>query len=163
MTDELILTNARLVLPGSVVAGTIVLRERQIAEISEHRSAVPGSLDMDGDYLIPGVVDVHTDNLERQVQPRSNARWPSRSAMIAHDAQCAAAGVTTVLDALCIGDLGFSRMTASAPAAKGSPISTPSPAPSCSRPSTSCTFAASCPRPTCRICSILSRTIRACA
>lgn len=107
MTDELILTNARLVLPGSVVAGTIVLRERQIAEISEHRSAVPGSLDMDGDYLIPGVVDVHTDNLERQVQPRSNARWPSRSAMIAHDAQCAAAGVTTVLDALCIGDLGF--------------------------------------------------------
>jgi alpha-D-ribose 1-methylphosphonate 5-triphosphate diphosphatase len=47
--------------------------------------------------------------LERQVQPRSNARWPSRSAMLAHDAQCAAAGVTTVLDALCIGDLGFDR------------------------------------------------------
>ena len=41
------------------------------------------------------------------MHPRTNARWPSRSAMIAHDAQCAAAGVTTVLDALCIGDLGF--------------------------------------------------------
>ena len=27
--------------------------------------------------------------------------------MLAHDAQCAAAGVTTVLDALCLGDLGF--------------------------------------------------------
>ena len=27
--------------------------------------------------------------------------------MIAHDAQCAAAGVTTILDALCLGDLGF--------------------------------------------------------
>jgi alpha-D-ribose 1-methylphosphonate 5-triphosphate diphosphatase len=53
------------------------------------------------------VVDVHTDNLERQVQPRANARWPSRSALLAHDAQCAAAGVTTVLDALCLGDLGF--------------------------------------------------------
>ena len=109
MTDQLILTNARLVLPGSVVAGTIVSGERQIAEISEHRSTVPGSLDIEGDYLIPGVVDLHTDNLERQVQPRTNARWPSRSAMIAHDAQCAAAGVTTVLDALCIGDLGFEK------------------------------------------------------
>ncbi len=59
--------------------------------------------------MIPGVVDLHTDNLERQVQPRSNARWPSRSAMVAHDAQCAAAGVTTVLDALCLGDLGFDK------------------------------------------------------
>jgi alpha-D-ribose 1-methylphosphonate 5-triphosphate diphosphatase len=58
---------------------------------------------------MPGVVDVHTDNLERQVQPRSSARWPSRSAMLAHDAQCAAAGVTTVLDALCLGDLGFEK------------------------------------------------------
>jgi alpha-D-ribose 1-methylphosphonate 5-triphosphate diphosphatase len=29
--------------------------------------------------------------------------------MIAHDAQCAAAGVTTVLDALCLGDLGFEK------------------------------------------------------
>ena len=37
------------------------------------------------------------------------ARWPSRSAMVAHDAQCAAAGVTTVLDALCLGDLGFDK------------------------------------------------------
>ena len=52
---------------------------------------------------------MHTDNLERQVQPRSLARWPSRSAMVAHDAQCAAAGVTTVLDALCLGDLGFDK------------------------------------------------------
>ena len=56
---------------------------------------------------MPGVVDVHTDNLERQVQPRVNARWPSRSAMLSHDQQTAAAGVTTVLDALCVGDLGF--------------------------------------------------------
>ena len=29
--------------------------------------------------------------------------------MVAHDAQCAAAGVTTVLDALCLGDLGFDK------------------------------------------------------
>ena len=70
---------------------------------------MPGAFDLDGDYLMPGVVDVHTDNLERQVLPRSNARWPSRSAMLAHDAQCAAAGITTVFDALCLGDLGFDK------------------------------------------------------
>ena len=70
---------------------------------------MPRAIDVGGDTIIPGVVDVHTDNLERQVQPRSLARWPSRSAMVAHDAQCAAAGVTTVLDALCLGDLGFDK------------------------------------------------------
>jgi alpha-D-ribose 1-methylphosphonate 5-triphosphate diphosphatase len=107
MSPETIFTNAVLVLPDEVLAGTLVMREGTIAEIARGGSSAPGAIDLDGDYLIPGVVDVHTDNLERQVLPRSLARWPSRSAMVAHDAQCAAAGVTTILDALCLGDLGF--------------------------------------------------------
>src|SRR3954465_8534482 len=109
MTDETILTNAILVLPDATLHGTLVVRGRDILDVQPTRSSAPAALDLDGDYLIPGVVDVHTDNLERQVQPRSLARWPSRSAMVAHDAQCAAAGVTTVLDALCLGDLGFDK------------------------------------------------------
>ncbi|MBK1656741.1 alpha-D-ribose 1-methylphosphonate 5-triphosphate diphosphatase [Paracraurococcus ruber] len=104
---EIILTQARLVLRDEVVAGTVVIRGGTIAEVQPGRSHLPGALDLGGDHLIPGVVDVHTDNLERQVMPRANARWPGRSALLAHDAQCAAAGVTTVLDALCLGDLGF--------------------------------------------------------
>nr|WP_294516990.1 alpha-D-ribose 1-methylphosphonate 5-triphosphate diphosphatase [uncultured Rhodopila sp.] len=109
MTPETILTNAVLVLPDETLHGTILVRGKAIVDIQPGRSQVSGALDCGGDYLIPGVVDVHTDNLERQVQPRSMARWPSRSAMVAHDAQCAAAGVTTVLDALCLGDLGFDK------------------------------------------------------
>ena len=107
MTDETILTNARLVLPDGVLLGTVLLRGGLIAEVSPGRSAAPGAEDLGGDHLIPGVVDVHTDNLERQVLPRSMARWPSASAFLAHDSQVAVAGVTTVLDALCLGDLGF--------------------------------------------------------
>ena len=102
--SETVLTNALLVLPGALMSGTIVLRDGMIADISASRAV---GTDLDGDYVLAGIVDVHTDNLERQVQPRLNARWPSRSALVAHDAQCAVAGVTTVLDALCLGDLGF--------------------------------------------------------
>ncbi|MBW6399814.1 alpha-D-ribose 1-methylphosphonate 5-triphosphate diphosphatase [Roseomonas sp. HJA6] len=109
MTAETILTNAILVLPNETIAGTLLIRDGRIADIQTGRSHALTARDLDGDHLIPGVVDVHTDNLERQVQPRQNARWPSRSAMIAHDAQCAAAGVTTVFDALCLGDLGFDQ------------------------------------------------------
>lgn len=107
MTAEIILTNALLVLPEEVLHGTLVLRDGRIHEVQPGRSHAPGAEDLGGDHLIPGVIDVHTDNLERQVQPRATARWPSRSAMLAHDSQTAAAGVTTVLDALCLGDLGF--------------------------------------------------------
>lgn len=109
---ESVFTNAALVLPEAVLQGTLTVRDGLIAGIAAGPGRAPGAIDLDGDYLIPGAVDLHTDNLERQVQPRSTARWPSRSALVAHDAQCAAAGITTVLDALCLGDLGFdeSRM-----------------------------------------------------
>ena len=109
MTPETILTNARIVLTNEILEGTITLRGGLIHDIQPGRAQHPTALDCEGDFIIPGVVDVHTDNLERQVQPRANARWPSLSAFIAHDAQCAAAGVTTVLDALCLGDLGFDQ------------------------------------------------------
>jgi alpha-D-ribose 1-methylphosphonate 5-triphosphate diphosphatase len=107
MIPETILTNAQLVLRGEVLHGTIVLRGQTIHEVQPGRSHLASAEDLGGDHVIPGIVDVHTDNLERQVQPRATARWPSRSAMLAHDTQTAAAGVTTVLDALCLGDLGF--------------------------------------------------------
>ena len=107
MSFETIFTNAVLVLPRATLSGTLTVRGGTIQEVQPGRSDAPGAIDLDGDYLLPGAVDVHTDNLERQVLPRALARWPSRSAMVAHDAQCAAAGVTTILDALCLGDLGF--------------------------------------------------------
>jgi alpha-D-ribose 1-methylphosphonate 5-triphosphate diphosphatase len=109
MTEETILTNAILVLPEATLHGTLVVRGGDIVDVQPGRSTALAARDLDGDYLIPGIVDTHTDNLERQVQPRSLARWPSRSAMVAHDAQCAGAGVTTVFDALCLGDLGFDK------------------------------------------------------
>jgi alpha-D-ribose 1-methylphosphonate 5-triphosphate diphosphatase len=104
---SLILTNATLLLPEAVLTGTVVLDGPLITDVQPGRSHAPGAVDLGGDILLPGAVDLHTDNLERQVEPRAGARWPSRAAFLAHDAQCAAAGVTTVLDSFCLGELGF--------------------------------------------------------
>jgi alpha-D-ribose 1-methylphosphonate 5-triphosphate diphosphatase len=101
----MIFTNARVVLPSEVVCGTVEVRAGRIADVQTGRSNCPSAQDLDGDYLLPGIVELHTDNFERHINPRPNVRWPSRDAIVAHDAQIAAAGITTVFDAISIGDL----------------------------------------------------------
>ena len=96
--------NARLVLPHEVREGGLTVENGVIAALEAR-----DGYDLEGDFLLPGIIDLHTDNLERQAQPRTNARWPSRSALLIHDSQCAAAGITTVFDALCLGDIGFEK------------------------------------------------------
>ena len=60
--------------------------------------------DWGGDYLLPGLVELHTDNLEKHLEPRPGVRWPAMPALLTHDAQVATAGITTVLDAMGVGD-----------------------------------------------------------
>jgi alpha-D-ribose 1-methylphosphonate 5-triphosphate diphosphatase len=98
-----VLTNARLVLPNEVVRGTIVVQGGVIAEVDHAISRAPDALDLAGDFLIPGLVDLHTDNLERHYQPRSGVEWDAVSAAISHDTQVAGSGITTVYDSLTLG------------------------------------------------------------
>jgi alpha-D-ribose 1-methylphosphonate 5-triphosphate diphosphatase len=107
--DDLILGNARLVLTDRVVeAGWLVVRHGRIAAIGSGTApgsgAAPGSggVDLQGDYLLPGLVELHTDNLERHIRPRAGVLWPYDLAVRAHDAEMAAAGITTVFNALAI-------------------------------------------------------------
>ena len=105
MPAELILSNARVVTADRVIDGTLVIRDGLIAALDEGRSQLPQAQDLDGDYLIPGLVELHTDNLEKHMTPRPGVDWPSASAVLTHDAQIVAAGITTVFDALSIGDI----------------------------------------------------------
>ena len=98
-----ILTNARLVLPDAVVMGTVVLDGARIVDVQPGRSHAAGAVDLGGDTLMPGVVDVHTDNLERHYQPRKGVEWDAVSAAISHDVQIAGSGITTVYDSLTLG------------------------------------------------------------
>ncbi len=98
---ETVLTNARLVLPDEVFDGTVVIRDGRIADIA--RGGVRSGEDLEGDYLIPGLVELHTDHLEGHYAPRPRVRWNPIAAVLAHDAQVATSGITTVFDALRVG------------------------------------------------------------
>ncbi len=97
-------TNARLVLADEVVHGSVHCQSGSITAMDLGDSGVAGAIDLQGDYLIPGMVEVHTDNFERHLMPRPKVRWDDAPALLAHDAEIAAAGITTVLDALGVGE-----------------------------------------------------------
>jgi len=101
---EQVFTNARLVLAGEVVHGSVCVRDGRIAAIDTGDIAFPGAHDLDGDHLLPGLVEIHTDNLERHVMQRPKVFFPMQSAVQAHDAEIAAAGITTVFDSIGVGD-----------------------------------------------------------
>ncbi|RDW13077.1 alpha-D-ribose 1-methylphosphonate 5-triphosphate diphosphatase [Paracoccus thiocyanatus] len=100
-----ILANARLILPETVTQGALVLKDGLIAAIQPGNALPEGALDMGGDYLAPGMVELHTDNLERHLRPRPGVNWPHAGAILAHDAELAGCGITTVFDAMRVGSI----------------------------------------------------------
>lgn len=54
-------------------------------------------MDGEGGWLLPGLIELHTDNLDKFFTPRPKVDWPAHSAMSSHDALMVASGITTVL------------------------------------------------------------------
>ncbi|WP_299478195.1 alpha-D-ribose 1-methylphosphonate 5-triphosphate diphosphatase [uncultured Roseibium sp.] len=112
--------NARLILADEVIDGSLSVNSSGAIEAIETPSNIEGH-DCEGDFLLPGLVELHTDHLETHYAPRPKVRWNTVSAVQAHDAQIACAGITTVFDALRVGmdedaDLSYADMRALADA-----------------------------------------------
>ncbi len=101
---DTVITNALIVLAHEVVRGSAHLVDGRIAALDSGPCSLPAALDFEGDLLLPGLVELHTDNLERHAMPRPGVAFPMRQAVQAHDAEIAAAGITTVFDAVGAGD-----------------------------------------------------------
>ena len=97
---ETIINCRRIVTPTEVISGHIVVKDGMISDVATGPSQVSGALDWTDEILTPGLIDIHTDNLEKHYMPRPGARWDRFGAALAHDGQMATAGVTTVLDSL---------------------------------------------------------------
>jgi alpha-D-ribose 1-methylphosphonate 5-triphosphate diphosphatase len=103
MNASVIFKNAKMVLPNEVAHGSLFADNGRISAVAGDTS-VMAAVDLGGDYLLPGLVEMHTDNFERHLMPRPKVHWAELPALLAHDAEIAAAGITTVFDALGVGD-----------------------------------------------------------
>jgi alpha-D-ribose 1-methylphosphonate 5-triphosphate diphosphatase len=113
--DELvmdtIISNARIVARSAIFNGTVVIADGVIQRVDEGRTNIPGTLDFERDLLLPGLIEMHTDNLEKHLIPRPGILWPSPElALLSHDNQVIGAGITTVLDAVFLGEYQMEGM-----------------------------------------------------
>jgi alpha-D-ribose 1-methylphosphonate 5-triphosphate diphosphatase len=93
-----------------VYHGSLMSRSGRIDAMAANTS-LPEAEDFDGDYLLPGLIEIHTDNIEKHFLPRSGVRWPNGlAAIMAHDAHMTGSGATTVLDAVSAGEFSAKRM-----------------------------------------------------
>jgi alpha-D-ribose 1-methylphosphonate 5-triphosphate diphosphatase len=102
---DLVLANARLVLAGEVVTGSVAVRGGVIVAVDTGAGVPASALDCQGATVVPGLIELHTDNLERHLKPRPTVEWPHGAAVVAHDGEMASAGITTVFDAVRVGAL----------------------------------------------------------
>ncbi len=101
----MIINNIKLVLENEIVHGSLEVQDGEIRAFAESQSRLPEAMDGEGGWLLPGLIELHTDNLDKFFTPRPKVDWPAHSAMSSHDALMVASGITTVLDAVAIGDV----------------------------------------------------------
>lgn len=99
--NRILLTHARTVLADEVRDDVAVLIEGDsITALDPACSAGAREINLAGRTLMPGLVDLHCDALEKEVEPRPGVHFPLEFACAQADKRNATAGITTVYHAL---------------------------------------------------------------
>lgn len=106
MTTEVVLSNAKIVTEHAVLEGSVVISEGAVVEVRPTGGPSRAALDLEGDLLLPGFVDVHTDHLEKVAAPRDGVAWEPLAAVLTYDMTLTGAGITTAFDSLVVGAVG---------------------------------------------------------
>ncbi|WP_276255569.1 alpha-D-ribose 1-methylphosphonate 5-triphosphate diphosphatase [Halomontanus rarus] len=95
-----VLENARLVTPDDVVSGSVRIEGDRIVDVGDVERSADTVVDVGGRLVLPGLVDLHGDDIESHLHPRSGARVGTHMALAAADRANVAAGITTKFHAI---------------------------------------------------------------
>ncbi|HEY1967064.1 MAG TPA: alpha-D-ribose 1-methylphosphonate 5-triphosphate diphosphatase [Pseudonocardia sp.] len=94
---DYVLGHVRAVLPDRLLDDArVVVRDGRIAEVGPHPAGRGADIDGQGLLCLPGLVDVHSDGLEKERLPRPGAELPIEFALLSFEGKLRAAAVTTV-------------------------------------------------------------------
>jgi len=94
-----IFTNAHVITPNQNFLGSVVVENDLIVEVIKNKKFSEG-IDLDGQFLIPGIIDIHSDYLEKEIHPRPSAEFPVPFAMHYLDARAVSCGITSLFSAI---------------------------------------------------------------
>lgn len=105
--NRLIIKNGLVVLPREVAKADILAENGRIAAVGEGLAdrAEPGDtvIDAAGEWVLPGLVDIHCDAIEKETEPRPNTLFPMGMAFVQFEKKLAGHGITTMLHSLSLG------------------------------------------------------------
>jgi alpha-D-ribose 1-methylphosphonate 5-triphosphate diphosphatase len=101
--SETVIANAQIALADRIIdRGWIAIADGRISGFGEADTPSAGE-DAEGDLIMPGMIELHTDHLESHYVPRPKVFWNPIAAVVSYDGQLATSGITTVLDSLRVG------------------------------------------------------------
>ncbi|GBF74997.1 alpha-D-ribose 1-methylphosphonate 5-triphosphate diphosphatase [Paenibacillus sp. 598K] len=114
MNTKLYITNGTVVLPDRLAVADIALsggrieailesEEDRASWLSQHEAGSYARLDAGGRYVLPGLVDIHCDAIEKEVQPRPGTLFPLEMAFLEFERKLPVHGITSMYHSLSLG------------------------------------------------------------
>ena len=99
---DFVIENATVVLPSGILKGaSIKIEDRIISKIREGSiNSNTKRINAQERFLLPGFIDLHSDAIEKEIEPRPNSFFPVNIALFELDKKLASCGVTTIFHAL---------------------------------------------------------------
>jgi len=108
MSNRLFVKGGRVVTPEGVEEADVFVENGRIAAIepgAAERNALPGDriVEAEGEWVLPGLVDIHCDAIEKEIEPRPNTLFPADMAFLQFERKLAGHGITTMFHSLSLG------------------------------------------------------------
>jgi len=111
------LRSKRVLTGGAIVPADIVIEHDYITEVVAYGSYESAN-DLGSRLVVPGFVDLHSDAIEKEIEPRPGASFPIQSAMVDLDKKLAMSGITTMFHAIGFNDESLVGQRGTATAAR---------------------------------------------
>lgn len=98
-----ILRSRRVFASDEIKPADLVLEHDYIREVLPYGSCNE-AVDLGDKLISPGFIDLHSDSVEQEIEPRPGAEFPVRSALIELDKKLSMAGITTMFHAIAFND-----------------------------------------------------------
>ncbi|MFC4776092.1 alpha-D-ribose 1-methylphosphonate 5-triphosphate diphosphatase [Paenibacillus sp. GCM10023252] len=111
-TQSLLIHGGTIVLPDEAVTGAVAIRDGVIEGVLTSAESVQHWMDnhpdaqymeAGGRYVLPGLIDIHCDALEKEVQPRPNTLFPLDMSLLEFERKLPLHGITTMYHSLSLG------------------------------------------------------------